>query len=416
MAVNDSRTINHLIETIDEEMPEVEIFIFDFRKEISYTTDKARLDSSLTKIVHNPDFAAAIDLGLQNGRSNDATFLEWIDDTPRIGTILPIVNEPACFHCHGRSHSVLGGIVVRQNVQAAYATSTALLRKSILIGTGCALISVFLVYLLITCQVIKPIRQLTESLTEGASQVAGAAGEVSSTSQVLAEGSSRQAEDLQNTRGAFTGVSEKSRENTEHALNANQLVETTLQMIAGVRESMAELGNSMTQIKNASLDTQKIIKTIDEIAFQTNLLALNAAVEAARAGEAGAGFAVVADEVRKLAGHSANAARETSQLLEETMEKVNHGDTVTHRTNEGFKEVDANSVKTGELIKEISRNSADQNQAIANIGGSLDEIDQVTQQNAASSEESAAAAEELNAQAEEMKYLVSRFQAIINGD
>ena len=179
---------------------------------------------------------------------------------------------------------------------------------------------------------------------------------------------------------------------------------------------MKEVIGSMGEISQASEETGKIIKTIDEIAFQTNLLALNAAVEAARAGEAGAGFAVVADEVRNLALRAADAAKNTSNLIEDTVKKVKQGSEIVARTNEAFGKVASGSKKAGQLIGEITAASQEQAQGIGQVSTAIAEMDRVVQQNAANSEESAAASEELNAQAEQLKEFVQQLVAIVGGN
>ena len=174
--------------------------------------------------------------------------------------------------------------------------------------------------------------------------------------------------------------------------------------------SMKEMTQSITGIANAGQEIGKIIKTIDEIAFQTNLLALNAAVEAARAGEAGAGFAVVANEVRNLAQRAADAARTTSELIEETIEKIEQGDSLVKSTGDAFSEVEANADKIADLVGEIAAASNEQAQGIEQINTAMSQMDQVTQGNAAS------ASENLNSQAEEMQDSVEELVILINGE
>jgi len=171
----------------------------------------------------------------------------------------------------------------------------------------------------------------------------------------------------------------------------------------------------MGKIKTSSDETAKIIKTIDEIAFQTNLLALNAAVEAARAGEAGAGFAVVADEVRNLAMRAAEAAKNTSALIEGSVKQIQEGTGYVNRTNESFTRVSESSKKVGELISEIAAASKEQAEGIQQVNQAVSEMDKVVQSNAANAEESAAAAEEMSAQAEEMNSVVTNLGTLIYG-
>ncbi len=180
---------------------------------------------------------------------------------------------------------------------------------------------------------------------------------------------------------------------------------------------MAELGNTqmttmieaMAEINKSSQDISKIIKVIDEIAFQTNLLALNAAVEAARAGQYGKGFAVVAEEVRNLAARSAKAARETSDLIEGSVKKVENGASIADATGEALSKISEGVAKVSDLVAEIAKSSNEQANGIAEITSGLNQIDDVTQQNTSTSEESAAAAEQLAAQASQLHGMLSRF-------
>jgi methyl-accepting chemotaxis protein len=176
---------------------------------------------------------------------------------------------------------------------------------------------------------------------------------------------------------------------------------------------MNGLTTSMQEITRASEETQKIIKTIDEIAFQTNLLALNAAVEAARAGEAGAGFAVVADEVRNLAMRAAEAAKNTAGIIENTVKKVFEGSRLLGRANDAFSRVAAGSGQVGELVGEIAAASKEQALGIEQVSRAVSEMDKVVQQNAANAEQSASASEELNAQAERMQEFVIKLADLV---
>lgn len=172
----------------------------------------------------------------------------------------------------------------------------------------------------------------------------------------------------------------------------------------------------MAEISRASEATAKIIKTIDEIAFQTKLLALNAAVEAAQAGEVGAGFAVVADEVRNLAMRAADAARNTADLIEGTVIKVNDGAGIVNRAKGVFAEVATSATKVAALVGEIANASSEQARGVEQINMAVSELDKVVQKNVSNAEESAAASEEMNAQAEQMKLVVAELTALVNGN
>jgi methyl-accepting chemotaxis protein len=169
----------------------------------------------------------------------------------------------------------------------------------------------------------------------------------------------------------------------------------------------------MEEISKTGEETAKIIKTIDEIAFQTNLLALNAAVEAARAGEVGAGFAVVAGEVRNLAMRAAEAARNTSYLIDGTVKRIRQGSDLVVKTNEAFSEVAKGTHKVGKLVSEIAISSREQAQGLEQVNKAVDGMDKIAQRNAANAEESASTSEELSAQAVQMKDIVSALVKLV---
>ena len=275
-----------------------------------------------------------------------------------------------------------------------------------LAGLAAALLVGVALAVFITLSVTRPIHNVIAGMGEGAEQVASAAGQVNNASQQLAQGSAQQAAALEETSSALEEMASMTRTNADNASQADRLMADTRQVVERANNSMSQLTGSMAEINQASQQTSQIIKTIDEIAFQTNLLALNAAVEAARAGEAGAGFAVVAGEVRNLSMRAAEAAKNTTDLIEQTLRKVKTGADLVERTNIDFNEVAASSVKVAELVGEIAAASKEQAQGIDQVNRATNEMDKVTQQNAANAQESAAAAEELSAQAETMQSFV----------
>ncbi len=257
------------------------------------------------------------------------------------------------------------------------------------------------------------LRKSSEELGESAEQVASASGQVASASQQLAEGASQQAAGIEETSSAVEEMASMTRQNADNAAQADGLMKQAAKAAEQAKTSMAELLESMEEITRSSEQTQKIIKTIDEIAFQTNLLALNAAVEAARAGEAGAGFAVVADEVRNLAMRAAEAAKNTAQLIEGTVLRVKQGADLTEATNQAFAQVHESVAKVAELVNEIAAASHEQSEGITQVNTAISEMDKVVQQTAANAEESASAAEELSAQAAQLQTLVGELQALV---
>jgi methyl-accepting chemotaxis protein len=241
-------------------------------------------------------------------------------------------------------------------------------------------------------------------------QVASAAGQIATGSQSLAQGASEQASTLQQVSSSLQEIASVTHMSAGNAKEARGTAEGACGGAGRGLESMTRLSEAMERIKASSGSTVKIVKTIDEIAFQTNMLALNAAVEAARAGDAGKGFAVVAEEVRNLAMRSAEAAKNTTSMIEESVRNAESGVRLNDEVLERLREITTQANKVGEVMSEIAVASEQQTQGIDQITTAVDQMNQVTQQNAAGSEESASAAEELSAQAEELRSLVGQFK------
>lgn len=290
-------------------------------------------------------------------------------------------------------------------------TLTILSIACMTIGTVLAL----LLGIFLSRSISKPITSAINNLSEASQQVASASQQLSASSQQLAEGNSEQAASIQETSSTLEEASSMVQQNAENTRQAAALAGQARLYSEKGNEEMTQMVSSMSEIKKSSDQISKIIKVIDDIAFQTNILALNAAVEAARAGEAGMGFAVVAEEVRNLAQRSAQAAKDTADMIESNIELSDKGVSIAGKVAESLAEITIQAKKVNELLDEIAASSHEQAQGITQINKAISQMEQVTQMNAATSEESAAASEQLAAQAETMMDITQSIAVLVNG-
>ena len=300
-----------------------------------------------------------------------------------------------------------GDSVTQLDRRSSQATSVTVALASTVLVAGCA------IALFLASGINRALVRLTHAVSEASTQVSSASTQVSSASQSLADGSSEQAASLEQTSASLEEIGSMTKRNADGAEDARAVSnETTAATEKGTRE-MEAMAAAMTAIKASSDNIAKIIRTIDEIAFQTNILALNAAVEAARAGEAGAGFAVVADEVRALAQRAAQAARETSEKIDDSIQKSAHGMEISSRVAAVLGEITQKTRRENERVLEIASSSKEQAQGLGQISTAVSQMDKVTQSNAGSAEETAAAAEELSGQAKSLLDSVAELSTLV---
>lgn len=305
------------------------------------------------------------------------------------------------------------GLMESDMIEAKSQISRLQVIEYILLGAGLFLSVVVSLYIIRS--ISKPLTRATTDLLDGADQMAGASNQVSSSSITLAEAASEQAASLEETSASVEEMSSMIKRTSDHAQNAKDITAQTRNAADEGATDMESMSHAMDAIKLSSDNIAKIIKTIDEIAFQTNILALNAAVEAARAGEAGMGFAVVADEVRNLAQRCAGAAQETAEKIQDSIDKSAQGVVISGKVAERLEGIVEKARQVDELVAEIASASREQAHGIEQVNTALNQMDKVTQTNAASAEESASASEELNAQSEVLRTTVLTLKEMVEG-
>lgn len=263
--------------------------------------------------------------------------------------------------------------------------------------------------------ILRPMRQFTDRLSEVSLETSRHATVVASSSQGLADGASQQAAALEETTSVLEEISSMTQRNAETAAQATTLSTEAQRVSEAGNGVMRQMSEAIGAIQKSAGQTAKIIKVIDEIAFQTNLLALNAAVEAARAGDSGKGFAVVAEEVRRLAKRSAEAAKNTADLIEESVNNAKNGVVLNTEVAQKLSDINSVAVKVNALVSEIASSSKEQSQGISQVNKAIAEMDKVTQSNAASAEESATASNELADQADKVASVVNELIHLVNG-
>lgn len=311
-------------------------------------------------------------------------------------------------HLHGIIETVNENVLTDEGM-----LNQASISNTVIIITGVVALAAGIAIALTTGLTIrKSLTDVMKAMLQGSMEIASASSQVASGSEVLASETSEQAASIEEISSSLQEITSMIKMTSQNTEKANDLTSEAKSSAHRGSDSMEMMSDAINKIRTSADETSKIVKTIDEIAFQTNLLALNAAVEAARAGEAGKGFAVVAEEVRNLAQRSAEAARSTSSLIEESIENAKNGVRVNEQASGALGEIVEQVEKITVLVGEISNAAAQQATGIDEVSRSVVQMDAITQNNAANAEESATAAEEMNSQAEELQRIVDQLAAL----
>lgn len=422
----------HSIVYVPKDNQDFKVLIDSFQENVDQT--EARVSEAKALLAKENQFSNLIHKntrrsGSDNFNQFNQSYSEWLELSTTWFDELEIeVND--------RSNSIVKLKLIDQKFEAAreclneieellevYADNDIIAKRNfnyatimqLIIINGASLVVALILGFILIRNISTSLKNAIKNLTESTQQIVAASNQLASSSQQLSEGSAEQASAIEETSSTLEESASMMQQNSANTKQAAQLSEQAKTAAVKGDLEMEEMLGSINEIKKSSDQIAKIIKVIDDIAFQTNILALNAAVEAARAGEAGLGFAVVAEEVRNLAQRSAQAAKDTSAIIEANIDLSMKGVAVTEKVGEALKEITQQAKKVSELMDEIAAASQEQSQGIGQVTKAIVQMESVTQQNAASAEENASASEELSAQAQNFRQIVKQLLILVNG-
>ena len=380
-------------------------YVRECLRDFSRLADTADLRQAIRELEAAADGAAKahVEMGrmLDSGQMDIA--LKYFDETilPRLGTVGAI------------SKQIVDGERQRLAQVAGGAAATRAQWSTISIGVTIVCILMAGGVFVVVRGATKRLRSMTSQMKSSAHRVSGASVEVSASSRTLAEGAARQAASLEETSASSHETSSMTRSNAERANQVAALMKEVDARIIGANHTLDQMIAAMRDIKVSGEKIARIIKVIDEISFQTNILALNAAVEAARAGEAGMGFAVVADEVRNLAQRCAQAARDTSALIEDSIRTSGEGASRIDDMAGAIQHITSSAAEAKRLVEEVDTGTQEQARGIDHIARTLAGMEQLTQQTASSAEQSAASAATLSDESGRMSNVVEELVELV---
>ncbi len=334
----------------------------------------------------------------------------------RIRYVMPVKATQSCLECHDESQvgDVLGGADVIISTTAAMAAMSHQAVFLVLAFLGILVIQAAILWWIISKMVIAPVKLISGALMERSDTISSSAHSFADSATAMAMGANDQAASLQESVASLQEISSGNQANAVDAASADQSSMAASGQAQNSSQAMKRMIQSMIEIQESSRETARVIKVIDEIAFQTNLLALNAAVEAARAGEAGKGFAVVAEEVRNLAAGSAEAARNTQELIDKSLSRTEEGSSLVRELETMMEEIVNSIGSSSATISKVSQVTEKQASDLTQVNGTLVKIEGITQSNAACAEETASASEELSAMASDLRNVAEELHGMVS--